>query len=304
MSNFTGSPINMGSSVEYTLVAPVNTQQTMLVENSTATVFVRKIEYSNTQDFAVLVTPSAGELDIQWSTDGVTMYHMRGGNELKCGAPFSIVPSISGDINAVGILTYGVTGAAYVRLTFSCFFSFENSIDPRVYNGYQAFTVQSFTEANSKNGSQFEFSFKTSLAAGANNDAIIVTGDVPILVKERTIQFSTTSFVSRGYENPIYTGGTPVPYFNLNAWNPNPPTVTLISGATVTSPGTEIAAPVYGIGSAGVGSSVIATNFNRGGERVLAPNTTYLLRLTNDSGSTGVFATYTTWYEGEISVNL
>jgi hypothetical protein len=100
------------------------------------------------------------------------------------------------------------------------------------------------------------------------------------------------------YRAPTYTGGTIVPYFNMSDINPIAGGVTIRSGATVTVPGTEFGAPTYDIGSTNVGNTSVSTYAVQGIERVLRPNTTYLLRVTNDSPAIQRVVSYLTWYEG------
>ncbi|MCY1435908.1 hypothetical protein D9M71_520190 [compost metagenome] len=161
-------------------------------------------------------------------------------------------------------------------------------------------TMQNFTEANVKNGVQYEVSSNTAeLANGAHIDTIFITGDQPVLIKNRIVQFSGVSLLTRVFRAPTYTGGSPVPYFNLDDISPVTGGVQVIGGATVTDTGVEFGAPTYSIGSAGVGNSSLSTYSTQGIERRLRPNTTYLQRITNDSGATQRVSGYLSWYEGD-----
>ena len=180
------------------------------------------------------------------------------------------------------------------------------TMNPRVLVGLEAFTVQSFTEANCKNGTQYEVStFSTDFAAGQTRDFIAITGNKPVLIKNREFTFSGGDISTAIYRAPTYTGGTPVAYYNLSDINPVPGTVVLLSGATVTSPGTQISPTYTLLGTIPQGGQAItptsAENSLAGMERVLRPNTTYLLRTTNISAATIKIATKSTWYEGHLS---
>lgn len=168
-----------------------------------------------------------------------------------------------------------------------------------LFNGNRAITQQNYTEANVKNGSQFELSSApVSLSAGANLDLVFITGNVPVIIKGRTVKFNGILLTTRVYRAPTYTGGAPVTPFNLNDINPNATTVQILAGATVTSPGIEFGAPTYEIGSAGLGNVQISTYSTLGVERVLRPNTVYLQRTTNDDTSAQLVTGALTWYEG------
>lgn len=304
MSSFTGLITNDGASFEVSIVVPVNTTQIQSIDNSALTVYLKKIEYSNSTAFTSNVTPTNGVVNVYFSVNGVTFSKFRGGENIQATTSPVFTPYCSGDIDSVKIITSNITGAMYARLTFSCFFSYDPQIDSRVYTGLQAFTTQSFSEANSKNGTQYEASDKVAnLGVGANRDTILITGNFPIIIKSRQIVFNGTSIVARVFKNPTYSGGVVVPYYNLSDLNPVTGTVVVKGAPTVTSTGTEFAAPTYGIGSTGQGNSEISTYTATGNERILAPNSTYLLRLTNDSAAIQDVAVYISWYEGILSSN-
>lgn len=181
-----------------------------------------------------------------------------------------------------------------------------DGIDPRVYVGTQAFTTQSFTEANCKNGVQYELTtFNATFAAGAVTDFILITGSKPVLIKNRQFTFTGSQVTTTIYKNPTYTGGTVVPYYNLSDINPVPGTVVIRGTPTVTSPGTQIAPSFVLLGSVPQGGQAVTTtnaeNSLQGLERVLAPNTKYLFRTTNTSAATMLITSKATWYEGALS---
>lgn len=168
-----------------------------------------------------------------------------------------------------------------------------------LFSGTRAETIQNYTEANVKNGLQFESSSPvTSLAAAGNADTIFITGSKPVIIKSRTVKFNGILLVTRVFRAPTYTGGTPVTFYNLNDIGPVASTVTILSGATVTSAGTEFGSPTYDIGSSGIGNVQISTYSTTGVERVLRPNTVYLQRITNNDVAAQLVSGSLTWYEG------
>lgn len=179
---------------------------------------------------------------------------------------------------------------------------FGNYIDHRVYDGLKAFTVQPFTEANVKNSTQWEFSsLNPSLTAGAVQDAVFTTGSSPVLIKSRQITFTGSGITAQVYEAPTFTGGTLASIYNLNRIAPNSPLSTIRTGVTTSATGTEIAAPTYAFGTDTSGNKAVGTFSAAGIERVLKPNTAYLLRITNNDTAACKVAVYTTFYEGELS---
>lgn len=178
----------------------------------------------------------------------------------------------------------------------------DHSIDmvpPGAFSGLRAMTVQSYVEANVKNGVQYEVSsLSSAVAAGANIDIVFIVGPKPVVIKAREITFNGARLIARAYVGPTYTGGTPAPYFNLNTRNPVAGGVQILVGATITNTGVESSAPTYALGSTGQGNTVVGSYRIAGSERVLAPNTTVMLRITNTDTVPQDIATYATWYEG------
>lgn len=180
------------------------------------------------------------------------------------------------------------------------------AINPRVMIGMEAFTMQSFVEANCKNGTQFEAATYTPVfAAGTSKDIIAITGSKPVLIKNREFTFTGDELSTAIYRAPTYTGGTPFPYYNLSDLNPQVGEVVLLTGATVTSVGVQISPTYQLLGSVPQGGQAVtptnAESSLSGMERVLRPNTTYLLRTTNTSLAAMKLSSKSTWYEGHLS---
>lgn len=174
-----------------------------------------------------------------------------------------------------------------------------------LFSGLRAITMQNFIEANVKNGVQYEVSaFNPAVAAGANSDVIIVTGTKPIIIKAREVQFTGAKIELHGYVNPVFTGGGNIPYYNLNTRNPVTGQALFKAGMTVTSVGTEVMAPTYGLGSAVAGPSTSSSVRVSGSERLLAANSTFLFRTTNTDIAAQAISTYATWFEGDTDLPL
>lgn len=183
--------------------------------------------------------------------------------------------------------------------------------------GLRAWTVQFYTEANVKNGLQFSAtSYFTGITAGETLDAIVITGDKPVIIKAQYTGVKDSGDVQLDwYEEPEYTGGQDLTagIYNQNQISPIPSTVTIIGVApigggnyspddatkpSITNVGTKIQPTLVTLGTvtqATSGSS--ARNTTIGLDHILKPNTTYLLRRTSIGTASSLFG-YTTWYEG------
>lgn len=199
----------------------------------------------------------------------------------------------------------GTSGPVIVQ-DFSSVILPSEAINPRIMVGMEAFTVQSFVEANCKNGTQFEVTtYDAAFAAGANRDFVVVTGNLPVLIKNRFFQFTGAQIVTNIYRSPTYTGGTPITYYNLSDINPQVGLSQIIGAPTVTNVGTQIAPTSNLLGNIPqTGQAIVASNVENsiaGLERVLRPNTTYLFRTTNPTAASMFISTKSTWYEGHLS---
>ena len=169
----------------------------------------------------------------------------------------------------------------------------------KAFKGLRALVTQSYTEANVKNGLQFEASeYNAAVAAGANFDIEFNTGSKRVIVKDRQIAFTGTGVTIDVYEVPTTSGGTAGTVYNLNRINPVAATATYKTAPTVTATGTKVGATAYRLGGTGVGPTEVSPFAAPGVERVLKPNTKYLLRITNNDAAAQKIAAYLTWYEG------
>jgi hypothetical protein len=177
-------------------------------------------------------------------------------------------------------------------------------IDPNIteqpdglYVGLGAMTVQSYVEANVKNGTQFEGSVLLSMAGTSTNDTIFKTGSKPVILKTREISYSGDGLSTFIFEDATYTGGTSAVYQNANAIDPAVGTVDIIVGTTITDDGELIFAPIHYVGNVsnqGKGGSANTI----GSERLLKPNTTYMLRIVSLDAQTQEVTSFLYWYEG------
>jgi hypothetical protein len=190
-------------------------------------------------------------------------------------------------------------------------------------SGLRAWTVQSYTEANVKNGAQFSAStYLTNLTAGEFIDYIVITGDKPVSIKAQYVAVKNSGDVfATWYRNPTYTGGADVTagIKNQSDINNNPTTMQLVgvmstdpsnnnynpddaTKVTVTDPGVQILPMLVTLGSTNQqGNSTAARKTQAGLEHILAPNTTYLYRRELKGTTESLFG-FSTWYEGQLDL--
>ena len=195
---------------------------------------------------------------------------------------------------------YAISADAEIVVTPSAGCSLNLGAD--YFNGLAGIVSQSYTEANSKLGTQQEGStLITGLAGNASNDTIFITGALPVALKGRVISYSGIGVNAQIFESPTYTGGTDAPYQNASAINPVTGLSQIIVGATVSATGTLKFAPDYLLGNTsnqGRGN----TGQILGRERLLKRNTTYLFRITSLDPQTQSVASLLSWYEGELDL--
>lgn len=181
-----------------------------------------------------------------------------------------------------------------------------NGIDQRVYEGGQAITTQGFTEANVKRGSQF---YLTNEWTGVPDNGgvvnyIFTTGNQDVLIKDRIVSTTSDNTLYEVFKEPTFTGGTFVPVYNFNDFDPNVTTVTVLKDATVTDYGTSWGNDsMYGSVSSGNRSAGIFEA--QGTQRRLKRNTSYAVRITNRSTTNDLDVhVILSWYEGALSIDL
>ena len=171
----------------------------------------------------------------------------------------------------------------------------------KIMLGLKAWVIQSYTEANVKNGLQFEASFDfTNVAAGNGRIIAFRTTSKKAIVKARKINFSGAKITARVFKGGTITETTNQnDIFNLSDINPQPPTVELFPNATFTVAGTEFGAPNFTYGSEGLGGRALGSFGIEGVERNLNDNQLYYLQVTNNDTVAANFSVYLTWYEGD-----
>jgi hypothetical protein len=177
------------------------------------------------------------------------------------------------------------------------------ALNGQLVDGGKAITVQTFAELNSKSGDQYEVAQYLPSADAA--DLLIVTGSQPVIIKVVDFVVDGDGVQFRLFKNPDATADGALTGYCLNADIGAQPETTVHVSDTVTNEGTPVTPLVTIIGSSTPGSASSPTASIRGLERILAPNTQYLLRrnsLTDAQSQRMSF--YMTWYEGPLSTNV
>ena len=172
-----------------------------------------------------------------------------------------------------------------------------------LYEGTRAITVQSYVEANVKNGVQHEGSVLLNLAGSGISDTIFLTGSKKVALKGRKISYDGAGVTASIFEAPTYTGGSNAVTQNANSINPVAVESSIVVGSSITADGALIFAPVHSLGGTSFfGGDAQISQIES--EHILKPNTAYLLRIESlDTGAQRV-ASHLSWYEGELDLPL
>lgn len=160
-------------------------------------------------------------------------------------------------------------------------------------------TTQSYIERANKQGKLFTASRRVTDVAGSSNlDSIFITGTKQVIFNQRIIGYTGKGVVASIYRGAVATGGTAAEINNPNDIAPHTATARLLTGSTVTSIGQLTVAATYSEGNAsnqGQGNS----QAKLGEQVIMAPNTTYLLRITSlDTAAQNINA-YVSWFEDD-----
>lgn len=185
--------------------------------------------------------------------------------------------------------------------------------------GLRAITVQSYTEANIKNGLQYyarrawgnsnksgtAFSSGNAISSASNTRYLYFeTGDKPIIVKDRITKHIGEEFTLSIYSTPTistFANETTIRLSNYRSDGRAIPTTiqraSEIPFADISSTGTLIDDPEHYFGSTSTGQSQPET-LGEERERVLPANASFLVGIQLESGASGRFEYFLSWYEG------
>lgn len=129
----------------------------------------------------------------------------------------------------------------------------------------------------------------SAMTLGQRAVSILKTGSLPVLLKARVFAYSGDGLTVNIYSGPTYTGGTADPVYNMSRMSTKVLQSQLLTGFTLTADGTQAAATMSLVGpTSAQGAGSLMSRF--GGNRLLAPNTSYLLTFTSLSAGQTVTA--------------
>ncbi|ENR0441055.1 hypothetical protein ACES27_004577 [Salmonella enterica] len=159
-------------------------------------------------------------------------------------------------------------------------------------------TTQSYIERANKQGKLFTASRRVTDVAGSSNlDSIFITGTKQVVFNQRIIGYTGKGVVASIYRGAVANGGTAAEINNPNDITPQAATAQLLTGA-VTNIGQLTVAATYSEGNAsnqGQGNS----QAKLGEQIIMAPNTTYLLRITSLDTAVQNINAYVSWFEDD-----
>lgn len=185
-------------------------------------------------------------------------------------------------------------------------FVFGGDLDPRVYTGYQGLTIQPFTEANVKNGTQFTISEEIPILTGQTIYRGLKTPNDgnDVLVKTRVINTDGGMRYTphSGHTGTVIGDDKTSTIVNLNSKSSNVSNCQYYEITSVTSEG-----PFFDVirSATGVGSNRQQGIFSGLGiERVLEQDTEYLLKFENLDNKEIYVVFSITFYVGPLSQDI
>lgn len=192
----------------------------------------------------------------------------------------------------------GVTGGTLVNTTVWRTADAVDMTPDGAFSGSRAALTQGYNEANVKLGRQsfvrVAWPLADPVAAGTPRKIHFRTGALPVIFKGRVFDYVSEEMTIELYEGATgITGGTAVPVRNFNRISPVASLVTVTKNVTATGNGTLIDDAEYFYGSANAPQRA-AASIPSGRERILKPNTSYLI-VVSGAGRAQYFGD---WYEG------
>lgn len=249
--------------------------------------------------------PLTGRLRIEYQPPGSSLWlQVVEAEQLNIAGP--CIALAYGPVGAYRFTVTGVTGGGG-ELTVSVV-SMEAwpgiGMPPGLFTGLRAITAQPYTEANVKNGLQFyaraAWPQATQIPAGQTRKLWFKTGAKKVIVKTREIHFTGEEFRVDIYAAPTgVTGGTDIAIKNYNAINPVATTCQGKQDVTTSSDGVLFDGPEWFFGATGTANRA-GTTIPQGRERILPPETQFIVAFTTSTGTGNTRLQYfLDWYEGD-----
>lgn len=252
------------------------------------------------------VLPSGGTVTIEVMPVGGTQWLAikKSINLPVSGAPYFI--RSAGWINQVRVTFNGVVGGSDAWL-----WAEQVELPPGLFEGFAAITTQPYTEANVKNGVQFNlraaWPLTDVIATGTSRKLWFQTTSKPVIVKLREFQYLAEEMRIELFSGPSApTGGTNLAIHNYNGVNPVATTVAAKKNVTIANNGTafDTSDPEYFFGGANDPQRQAASSIPVGRERILPSNSTFAVVITNTGGGNARAQYFLDWYEGGTDLPL
>jgi len=179
-----------------------------------------------------------------------------------------------------------------------------------LFAGLAAITTQPYTEANVKNGLQYNlraaWPLLDPIAAGTTRKIWFKTNAKPVIVKLREVQYLAEELILRLFQSPTgVTLGTDLTIHNYNGINPVATTVNAKKNVTTVSDGTQFdgSDPEYFYGSSNDPQRQ-SSAIPQGRERILPANTEFLVTIQNSGTGNARVQYYLDFYEGGTDLPL
>lgn len=163
--------------------------------------------------------------------------------------------------------------------------------------------LRTFDELQSAvhDGMMFSYTNHGTIAAAGTLMLLGVTGNRQVHFDGFSIDISQGPFLVEFFEAPtVTTLGTPVTTRRRNRNNPNVSQMLVYSGGTVSATGLLLADDQLLL--VGLGANVLSGTSSVSDGWVLKANTTYLIRLTNQAGTTTSYNARFSWHEANYTV--
>lgn len=176
-------------------------------------------------------------------------------------------------------------------------------LPPGLFEGLRAITTQPYTEANVKNGLQFylraSWPLLDPIAPGTTRKLWFKTGSKPVIIKLRDFQYLAEEMSITLTANPTgVSGGTALTISNYNGINPVATTAQAKKGVTTISDGSPLGATEYFFGNNAAPQRTAAA-IPQGRERILPPDTEFIVAITNGGTGNARAEYFLDWYEGD-----
>lgn len=216
----------------------------------------------------------------------------------------------NGSISRVRVDLTGVSGYTAYQVVIWRGDSPQTLIPDGAFTGLRAITVQPYTEANVKNGVQYNiravWPMADTIAAGTSRKLFFQTTSKPVIVKLRELQYLAEELKIELFQTPTgVSGGTPLTVHNYNGVSPVATTVVATKNVTTITNGAQFDAadPEYFFGSANAPQRQ-SSSIPQGRERILPANSTFLVMISNTGTGEARAQYFLDFYEGNTDLPL